>query len=163
MNALIKSSQFTANHLSHLRRLRYLPLKSVYPQTRQLMLVSGGLTIKLIGRFFSSKRRFFRINILSLMMAVVTRRKLSEPKCVATLEGHSCYVHSVAFHPTAPLLATGSCDNTAKLWRISADGSAATRVATLEGHNNCVWSVAFHPTAPLLATGSGDKTAKLWR
>jgi len=49
-----------------------------------------------------------------------------------------------------------------KLWRFSADGSAATCVATLAGHSNLVYSVAFHPTAPLLATGSYDKTAKIW-
>jgi len=83
--------------------------------------------------------------------------------CVATLEGHSNWVRSVAFHPTAPFLTTGSSDMTTKLWRFSADGSAATCVATLEGHSNFVLSVAFHPTAPLLATGSWDKTAKLWR
>ncbi len=82
--------------------------------------------------------------------------------CVATLEGHSDAVLSVAFHPTAPLLATGSYDKTAKLWSFSPDGSRATCVATLEGHRRTVQSVAFHPTAPLLATGSEDKTAKLW-
>jgi WD40 repeat protein len=36
---------------------------------------------------------------------------------VATLEGHSRPVRSVAFHPTAPLLATGSGDMTVRLWR----------------------------------------------
>jgi WD40 repeat protein len=83
--------------------------------------------------------------------------------CLATLEGHSNRVCSVAFHPTAPLLATGSDDKTAKLWRFSPDGSTATCVATLAGHSEEVMSVAFHATAPLLATGSDDKTAKLWR
>ncbi len=82
--------------------------------------------------------------------------------CVATLAGHSNYVCSVAFHPTAPLLATGSSDSTAKLWRFSPDGSAATCVATLAEHSSYVWLVAFHPTAPLLVTGSWDFTAKLW-
>jgi hypothetical protein len=80
----------------------------------------------------------------------------------STLDGHSDSVYSVAFHPTAPLLATGSDDNTAKLWRFSADGSEATCVATLEGHSSIVLSVAFHPTAPLLATSYEDGTAKLW-
>ena len=88
--------------------------------------------------------------------------------CVATLEGHIRAVNSVAFHPTANLLATGSDDSTAKLWRFSPDGSAennlsATCVATLQGHRIYVYSVAFHPTANLLATGSHDRTAKLWR
>jgi WD40 repeat protein len=79
--------------------------------------------------------------------------------CVTTLAGHSGQVRSVAFHPTAPLLATGSSDNSAKLWRFSPDGSTATCVTTLAGRD----SVAFHPTAPLLATGSSDNSAKLWR
>ncbi len=35
----------------------------------------------------------------------------------ATLEGHSGYVDSVAFRPTAPLLATIFYDETVKLWR----------------------------------------------
>jgi WD40 repeat protein len=92
----------------------------------------------------------------------------STATCVATLAGHSGTVRSVAFHPTAPLLAVGSgsdrfLENTAKLWRFSPDGSTATCVATLAGHRHCVTSVAFHPTAPLLATGSYDNTAKLWR
>ena len=79
-----------------------------------------------------------------------------------TLDGHRDNVRSVAFHPTAPLLATGSSDNTAKLWRFSPDGSTATCVATLAGHSHGVFSVAFHPTAPLLATAT-HKTAKLWQ
>jgi WD40 repeat protein len=41
----------------------------------------------------------------------------SAATCLATLQGHSKTVLSVAFHPSAPLLATGSDDNSAKLWR----------------------------------------------
>ena len=81
---------------------------------------------------------------------------------LATLEENQ--VNSVAFHPTAPLLATGSNDTTVKLWLLSSDNSSATCVATLEGHRSPVMSVAFHPTAnpSLLATCSMDHTAKLW-
>lgn len=72
-------------------------------------------------------------------------------------------VLSVAFHPTKPLLATGSNDNTAKLWQYSPDGATVRCIATLEGHSYWVHSVAFHPTENILATGSRDKTAKVWR
>jgi WD40 repeat protein len=81
--------------------------------------------------------------------------------CFVTL-AHSHWVDSVAFHPTALILATGSGDKTAKLWRISLDQASATCLASLEGHSSWVRAVAFHPTAPLLATGSYDMTAKLW-
>jgi len=82
---------------------------------------------------------------------------------LATLEG-SFNSNSVAFHPTARLLATGSQDKTVNLWRLSPDNwKATTCVATLKGHRNWVNSVAFDPTGTLLATGSQDKTVKLWQ
>jgi WD40 repeat protein len=87
--------------------------------------------------------------------------------CVATLKEHSRLPMSVAFHPKLPLLATGSLDMTAKLWRFNPDGSegdnmSATCTSTLKGHSSWVGSVVFHSTLPLLATSSGDCTAKLW-
>jgi WD40 repeat protein len=92
----------------------------------------------------------------------------SSATCVATLAGHRSSVWSVAFHPTAPLLATGSGENTVRLWLLSCDNSSATCVATMagylgQGHRSLVSSVAFHPTAPLLASGSYDRTVRLWR
>ena len=87
----------------------------------------------------------------------------SAASCVATLQGHSNSVCSVAFHASLPILATGSGDKTAKLWRLNSDCSAASCVATLQGHSSTVRSVAFHASLPILATGSYDDTAKLWR
>jgi WD40 repeat protein len=87
--------------------------------------------------------------------------------CVATLLGHSGkeggHVTAVKFHPIdSSLLATCSGDNTAILWRLSADGTSAICVATLKGHSNEVSDIAFHPSAPIIATSSLDNTAKLW-
>lgn len=72
-------------------------------------------------------------------------------------------VTCVAFHPTAPLLATGSNDRTAKVWLLSPDNTSATLVANLKGHKQDITSLAFHPTDLLLATTSYDNTVKLWR
>jgi WD40 repeat protein len=66
----------------------------------------------------------------------------------------------VAFHPSAPYLATGSSDNTAKLWLLNADCSAATCVSTLEKNGP---SVAFHQFSGTLATGGADGTVKLYK
>jgi WD40 repeat protein len=98
----------------------------------------------------------------------------SAATCMATLDssndGHTHIVNSVVFHPTLPLLATGSDDMNVKLWRLDkSDGSmwGATCVTTLDrskgGHSSSVYSIAFHPTLPILATSSYDKTVKLWR
>ncbi len=56
--------------------------------------------------------------------SVLSRRHFfnnSSATCVATLAGHVSFVSSVAFHPTASLLATGSADSTVKLWLLSSD------------------------------------------
>ena len=75
-----------------------------------------------------------------------------------TLNGHASPVRSVAFSPDGRTLATGSDDNTVKLWDI-ANGK---ELRTLEGHADVVSSVAFSPDGRTLATGSYDRTVKLW-
>ncbi|KAJ5778340.1 hypothetical protein N7520_001586 [Penicillium odoratum] len=75
-----------------------------------------------------------------------------------TLEGHSGWVRSVAFSPDGLTLASGSDDNTIKLW----DTATGTQRQTLEGHSGSVGSVAFSPDGLTLASGSDDNTIKLW-
>ncbi len=76
-----------------------------------------------------------------------------------TLEGHKDWVHSVSFSPDGQILASGSDDNTIKLWRIS-DGDL---IKTLKGHEGGVRSVSFSPDGQILASGSSDKNIKLWQ
>ena len=90
------------------------------PSQKHDLLVRTGLTRALVSRFL--KLGDLRIiNPNRLVRAVLSRLIIEDKKpevtCVATLAGHSNSVWSVAFHPTAPLLATGSDDKTVKLWR----------------------------------------------
>jgi len=64
---------------------------------------------------------------------------------------HSNTVMSVAFHPSFPLLSTGSADNSIILYDIS------TSPPTIKHHLK-----AFHPSLPLLATGSSDKSTIIY-
>ena len=135
-------------------------------QSRVLLVTQGRLCTMLAQRLLCVQGQRALLNALRHATSTLSRRHISDNSaatCVATLKGHSRPVTSVAFHPTAPLLATSSEDSTVKLWRLYSNNSSATCVATLKGHKKGVSSVAFHPTAPLLATGSHDHAMKLWR
>jgi WD40 repeat protein len=64
----------------------------------------------------------------------------------------------VAFSPDGKYLASGSRDNTVKLWSVESQ----KEVTTLLGHSDYVNSVAFSPDGKYLASGSRDETVKLW-
>jgi WD40 repeat protein len=74
------------------------------------------------------------------------------------LRGHKAAVTAVAFSPDDRLLASGSADNTAKLW----DTATGREVRTLGGHEARVTGVAFSPDGMRLATASNDQTVRLW-
>ena len=65
--------------------------------------------------------------------------------------GTDSEVTSVAFSPDSRLVATGSNDNSARLWDV-ASGREVRRLP----HESAVNSVAFHPAGTYLATGSAD-------
>ena len=75
-----------------------------------------------------------------------------------TLTGHSNSVLSVAISPDGKTLASGSNDNTIKLWNLET-GQLQRTLADRTGDAN---SVAISPDGKILATGSWDDTIKLW-
>ena len=76
----------------------------------------------------------------------------------ATLTTHSDPVMSIVFSSDGKTLASGSWDNTIKLW----DLETKTVITTLSGHSNNVNSLALSPDGKTLASGSLDQTIKLW-
>jgi hypothetical protein len=75
-----------------------------------------------------------------------------------TLYGHTAPVTGVAFSSDGARLASGSWDQTVKVW----DARTGQELRTLRGHTDRVHCVAFSPDGARLASGSGDHTAKVW-
>ena len=84
-------------------------------------------------------------------------------KQLASLSEHTREITCLAFHSTLPFFASGSNDNTMKLWWYTNNDWKKTEcVATLTAHTHSITSLAFHPVRSIVATTSKDNTAKLW-
>jgi WD40 repeat protein len=76
------------------------------------------------------------------------------------LEGHTAQVLSVAFSHDSTYIASGSMDNTIRIW----DARTGTAIGEpLEGHIGYVWSVAFSPDSTRIFSGSQDGTIRVWQ
>ena len=72
--------------------------------------------------------------------------------CIQTLEGHSSGVNSMVFSPDESRVASGSLDNTVRVW----DVQTGQCEHTLEGHLGEISSVVFSPDGSRVASGSSD-------
>ncbi|KAI9175340.1 ribosome assembly [Blastocladiella emersonii ATCC 22665] len=79
-------------------------------------------------------------------------------RCGATMSGHTGEVLSVHFSPDGLSLASGSGDNTVRIW----DLSTSTPRATLKSHAKWVLCVAWSPDGKVIASGGMDGTVCLW-
>ncbi|OJT14892.1 Vegetative incompatibility protein HET-E-1 [Trametes pubescens] len=78
-------------------------------------------------------------------------------QCQVTFEGHKKPIHSICFSPDQEYIASGSSDNTVRLWRVS-DG-ALLRMFT--DHQCEVNVVMFSPDGSTLTSGGSDDTVRI--
>jgi WD domain, G-beta repeat len=95
---------------------------------------------------------------LRTVLVTLGNAALSTPPLV----GHANAVLSVAFSPDGHTLATGSRDQTVRLWNVTDPAHPALLGQPLTGHPDWVNEVAFSPDGRTLASGSGDQTVRLW-
>jgi len=74
------------------------------------------------------------------------------------LNAHAGAVQSLCFSSDGKILASGSYDNSVKIWSVP-EGKLLKK---LEGHTDTINSVNISPDGKTLASGSADLTIKLW-
>ena len=109
------------------------------------------------------KQTYFLISTLFLVVNLFLLSGFAQDYIhYATLTGHTDgffdAVTSVAFSPDGQTLASGSWDETIRLW----DVATGQHKKTLTGHTDKLYSVAFSPDGLTLASGSHDATICLW-
>jgi hypothetical protein len=77
---------------------------------------------------------------------------------MATLEGHTNWVRSVAFSRDGRRIVTGADDHTARIW----DAKTGEQIAAMEGHTQAVNSAVFSPDGRQVVTASDDESARIW-
>lgn len=128
---------------------------SAFFHPSQNLIVSASLdqTIR-IWDYSNLRKKYFE--------AKSTGLNVIEMDCVMKhkLEGHERGVNWAVFHPTFNLVASGSDDKTARVFKFS--DTRWDEVDCFRGHSNNVSSVLFHPNQDYLITVSEDKTYKIW-
>jgi WD40 repeat protein len=91
-------------------------------------------------------------------VGVITIRDLARHQEVMTLRSHIDQIYCFALSADERQLATGSIDNTARIWDL-ATGREQFRA---EGHADAVTGVALLDSGRTLVTASGDSTVRVW-
>ncbi len=76
------------------------------------------------------------------------------------MEGHERGVNWVQFHPTKPLIISGSDDRSVKIWRYN--DVRAWEVENFRGHSNNVSAAMWHPRADLVFSDAEDRQLRIW-
>jgi WD40 repeat protein len=111
---------------------------------------------------FDRTVRLWKLNISDFN---ISNLATINPQLDRTLSGHTWAVNAVAFSADGNLLATGSSDNTIRLW----ETNTGQLLHQLDKHSWSVVALAFssqpldQTIAPTLISGSWDKTLKLWQ
>ena len=99
---------------------------------------------------------------LLILLTVFSLNTFAQDIPSTVLEGHTRGVNSVVFSPDGQTLASGSSDDTIRLWDVATGAALHTLRGQTESVYTIVYSVAFSPDGQTLASGSSDDTIRLW-
>ncbi len=82
-----------------------------------------------------------------------------ERKVIKTFTGHKARINQAEFSPDDKLLASGSLDNSIKVWNTA---NFNEQSIDLKDHNSWVWSLSFSPDGKQLVAGCIDNLIRIW-
>src|SRR5262245_62148243 len=95
-----------------------------------------------------------RVGVLLGSVGLVLLTPSTVPaQALTTFQGHTDPVTSVCFSPDGTRLASGSRDETVRVW----NARTGKEQRTLKGHTDTVTSVGFSPDGKRIASGSRDE------
>lgn len=80
-------------------------------------------------------------------------------QCIQTFSGHLGIVNRVTFSPDGETVASGSEDNTLKVWDLETD----KLVQSVISESQSVKFAVISPDGQMLASGSGDNSIQIWQ
>ncbi|KZP10853.1 hypothetical protein FIBSPDRAFT_757549 [Athelia psychrophila] len=81
------------------------------------------------------------------------------PAALKTLEGHKDTVRAVAYSPDGSHIASGSSDETIRIWDAE---TGEAEGEPLRGHSSHILAIVYSPDGRHIVSGSYDKTIRIW-
>jgi WD40 repeat protein len=125
------------------------------PSRRQVL---GGLAGLMIAMSLEGCAQAFSPSSATTPVASPTPRRLGS--VITTYRGHTARVTSVAWSPDSKYIASGSLDQTARIWAVNSANHSP--LVIYRGHTAGLQAVAWSPDSTRVVSGSSDKTVQVW-
>ncbi|MEH2285121.1 MAG: caspase family protein [Nostoc sp.] len=115
---------------------------------------------------YSLKRKNFLASAGEKGKIYIWNTKNPQKKPIAIINTHQSIIYGLDFSPDGKMLASGSYDETVKVWDVDkaiSGQSSSSLMATLKGHTAKVNRLEFSRDGNIIASSSNDGTVRLWK